>query len=104
MRNLTKKETKAVIAAFCEKLKTIEVNNKPLITGFDEHVIAVNPKITIEEIQHTFEIPDKDILAFIRQLYLRLITKIIKDVVGGDIIHAPTISFIENNNIIQINY
>lgn len=104
MRNLTKEETKAVIAAFGEKLKTIDINGKPLVTGFDEHVIAVNPKITIDEIQHTFGVPDKNILSFIRQLYLRLISKIIQETIGGDIIHAPTVSFIENNNIIQINY
>jgi len=104
-RNLKKEEQKQVISAFMDILKNIQVNNKPLVINATTRAITTNPKITIEEIQRTFNIRDKSKLDFIRQLYIRSGSKILGSLFPNEnILNLPVISFEENGHSISLNY
>ncbi|MHA1624661.1 MAG: hypothetical protein ACTSWH_06000 [Promethearchaeota archaeon] len=74
------------------------------MTGSDEKTIVVNKELSLGEIKQQFDVPEDNILAIIRQLYIRLMSSIIKEKIGGDIANIPTVSFIENNGLIHMNY
>jgi len=104
MRNLTQPETVVVITAFGKRLQGIRINGKPLVTGSDEKTIVMNKELSLDEIKQQFPVPEDNILAIVRQLYIRLMSSVIQEKIGGDIANIPTVSFIENNGLIQLNY
>lgn len=104
MRNLNSNEIPKAMLAFGDKLKRIQINGKPLATGADLTTIVINPDISIGEIRQATGANDKDILTFVRQLYIRTMSEIIKETFGGDILNIPTVSFTSNDNNIILNY
>lgn len=104
MRNLTKNETVECLGHFGKKLRTMQINGKPLITGADEKTIVVNSEISMQEIQQTYGIKENTLVDFIRQLYIRTISSIIKEAVKDDIANLPTVSFSSNGHTINLNY
>jgi len=104
-RNLRKEEKKMVIQAFLDIIKNIQINNKPFITNVTTKMISLNPQITVEEIQRTIGVNDKTKLDFIRQLYIRSGSKILKELFPNDnILNIPVLSFEENGQAIKLNF
>jgi hypothetical protein len=104
-RNLKKDEQKKVISAFTDILKNIKINHKPLVVNATTKSIAMNPQISMEEMQKTLKINEKTKLDFIRQLYVRSGSKIISQLFPEEhILNLPVISFEENGNLINLNF
>lgn len=104
MRNLTKSETQKLILAFGERLKKIKINNKELVTSCDHQTFFINENLTFDEIKSSLKLEEDNLLAFIRQLFIRSSTGIIKEITEDRIANIPVVSFLLSNNIIQMNY
>jgi len=104
-RNLKKDEAKQVILSFIDILKNISINNKNFVINATTKAIATNPKITIEELQHTLGIQETSKLDFVRQLYIRSGNKILNQLFPDDnILNLPVISFKANGESIALQY
>ena len=104
-RNLKRDEIKKVIQGFIEILKNITINQKPLVINATTRALAMNPQITLEEIQDTLGIRDNSKVDFVRQLYIRSGPKLLKKLFPEEnILNMPVISFEENGNSIQLHY
>jgi hypothetical protein len=68
-------------------------------------MIGTNPDLTIDEINATLGTNDASKVDFLRQLYIRGGSKIIKKMFPDEVIvNIPTISFEENGNAINLSY
>ena len=104
-RNLKKNEIKPVIEGFINILKNITINQKPLVVNATTKTISLNPQITIEEIRDTLGIHDESKVDFIRQLYVRSGTKLLKQLFPEEnILNMPVVSFEENGNSIRLHF
>jgi hypothetical protein len=104
-RNLKKDEKQETIKAFIAILKNIEINNKPFIVNSTTKSITTNPQITIEEIQKTLGIYEDTKMDFVRQLYIRSGTTILRQLFPEeDILNMPVLSFEENGHNIKLSY
>lgn len=103
-RNLTKDETKEVINAFFNFLKSIKINNKNLILNITQNQLVMNQNINMDEIYENFKIKENNIEDIISKLYLYKMHEIIKELIQDDILNIPIISFSQSGNIIKVNY
>lgn len=104
-RNLRKNEVKVIIKGFTKILENIYINDKPIIVSATVNSITMNPEVPMEEIQQVFQIREKTKLDFIRQLYIRSGTKLIKELFPNDnILNIPMVSFEENGQAIMMRY
>ncbi len=104
-RNLKKDEVKQFIIEFTRSVREIKVNGKPFANKTTPKVIGTNPDLSMEEIRHTLGIDDKTKVDFLRQLYIRGGSALLKKVFPGEnIVNIPTISFEENGNAINLSY
>ena len=103
MRNLTSAEQIKAITAFTKSLESISIGTKQLVVASDSKTIAINPELTIDEIQAKTGAKE-DLLGFIRQLYIRTISSVVKKTIDDDIANLPTVSFTINGNMIMLNY
>ncbi len=104
-RNLRREEIKQVILAFAEIIRNIKINEKPFALNVTSKMIAMNPNITMDELQKTLSIKEKNKLDFIRQLYIRSGNNTLKKLFPDDnILNLPVISFSLNGESISLNY
>jgi hypothetical protein len=104
-RNLRKDEVKQFIVEFVSTVREIRINGKPFANKATTKVIGTNPDLSIEEIQHALGVPDKTKVDFLRQLYIRGGSAIIKKLFPDEnIVNIPIISFEETGNAINLSY
>jgi len=104
-RNLKRDEVKQFIIEFVSTVREIRINGKPFANKATSKVIGTNPDLSIEEIQHALGVPDETKVDFLRQLYIRGGSSIIKKIFPDEnIVNIPTISFEENGNAINLSY
>jgi hypothetical protein len=104
-RNLKKEEVKKFIIAFTQTVKAISINGKPFATKITPKLIGTNPDLSIEEINKTLNINDSSKVDFVRQLYVRGGSSLLKTIFPDEVIvNLPTVSFVEEGNAIYLNY
>jgi hypothetical protein len=104
-RNLKKEEVKDFIIAFTQTVKAITINGKPFANKVTPKVIGTNPDLTVEEINKTLNIDDSSKVDFVRQLYVRGGSSLLRTVFPEEVIvNLPTVSFTEEGNAIYLSY